>query len=81
MRIYVTKADIKAGNPCNSAKCPVARSLQRRFPTRFVSVGPNGGMIGYSSYILWSPAVRRFIQRFDYSNRKVKPFSFTLMFP
>lgn len=78
MRIYVTKHDIANGRQCNSGKCPVARSLQRRFPRRFVSVGPLGGMVGAHTHVLWPKAVQKFIKRFDYRPLTARPFSFTL---
>lgn len=77
MRIYVTAHDIKNGRQCNSGKCPVARSLQRRFPQSFVTVGPRGGMVG-RTMLVWPRKVCEFIQTFDYNPRKAKPFSFDL---
>jgi hypothetical protein len=76
MRIYITKADIRNGRPCSACKCPLARSLQRRFPRRFVTVGPRGGMVGHK-ILLWTKGVRNFISRFD-GLKSVKPFSFNL---
>ena len=78
MKIYVTKQDIKNGRQCNAGKCPVARSLQRRFPRRFISVGPRGGTIGSNTYVMWPEPVQRFIHNFDYTLLKAKPFSFVL---
>lgn len=76
MRIYVTKDDIRNGRCCNAGKCPVARSLKRRFKKVFVSVGPWGIMLGDN--ILEIPAsARRFIRRFD-RRETVNPFSFKL---
>jgi len=76
MRIYVTKDDIKKGESCHAGKCPIARSLKRRFPKTFVSVGPWGMML--RDAILELPmSVRHFIRKFD-SQQKVNPFSFKL---
>ena len=76
MKIYVTKSDIKEGIQCSSGQCPIARSLQRRFPGRHVSVGAHGGAVGGRIFPL-PPSAQRFIVRFDVG-RKMRPFSFTL---
>lgn len=77
MKIYVTKSDIKRGRQCDSGKCPVAISLQRRFPKKFVSVGPRGGMIGQTP-LSWPAEVTAFVLKFDCHPSNVKPFSFTI---
>jgi len=76
MRIYVTKSDIAHGRPCSACKCPLARSLKRRFPRSCVTVGPRGGMVGHK-ILLWSNKVRVFISRFD-DLKCVEPFCFTI---
>lgn len=77
MRIYVTKDDIAQGQPCNSGKCPIARSLRRRFPKAFVSVGPKGCMLGETLLEL-PKAAQRFVNRFDSNPASARPFYFSL---
>ena len=76
MRIYVTKDDIKKGESCHAGKCPIARSLKRRFKKTFVSVGPWGMMLG-DAILEFPMSARHFIRRFD-NNQTVRPFSFKL---
>ena len=77
MRIYVTKDDIAHGIPCNSGKCPIARSLQRRFPNSFISVSNDGVYVDRVVFLLPARA-KRFIRRFDFRPNRQKPFSFVL---
>jgi hypothetical protein len=77
MRIYVTKDDIAHGRPCSAGRCPIARSLIRRFPRSFISVGPHG--VTVEDLCIPLPAeAQRFIQKFDHNHSNQKPFSFTL---
>lgn len=77
MKIYVTKNDIAHGIPRNSGQCPIARSMRRRFPRRFITVGPCVAMVGFRMAVLPTVA-RSFIFRFDLRPTRQKPIVFTL---
>ena len=76
MRFNVTPKDIREGIADNCIKCPVARSLARRFPNQGIYVSPYTIAIG-DTYYLMPGIVKRFIEKFD-NNEPVKPFSFLI---
>ena len=76
MRIQVTKRDIDFGFANDTAACPVALALKRRFKTNLVSVGFARAMINTNGYPL-PESVSQFIREFD-ARKSVQPFQFTL---
>lgn len=87
VRLNVTKAHIKNGQPVNPSKCPIANSIMENIKNAyFVSVLPdqvaikikNGNKV--SAYKSITPKLANtFIKRFD-DGKRVGPFSLELMF-
>ena len=84
MRLVVTQTDIDLALKNSSCNCPIAKSMQRRFPNKAVEVFHRFLTLGdFSSSIIqktcWNipPRAKNFINQFDIG-KKVKPFHFTI---
>jgi hypothetical protein len=82
VKVSVTAGDIKKGQKglksdvLRSETCPVAVSLQRKFPEAPISVGETMAYVDHVPYVL--PAfVAVAIRKFD-RNRKQEPFKFEM---
>jgi hypothetical protein len=75
IEIEVTEADIKAGVPADSERCPIARAIARTLGIVSVSVDDGISLIDGWGYRT-PPKATTFIHRFD-DGHSVKPAHFT----
>lgn len=72
--ISITKRDIRNGRRRDECACPVALSLQRRYPGRRVTVNYEVAMVG-SVAIPVTGKMETWMDAFD-NRRRVKPTAF-----
>lgn len=76
MIIYVTAKDIEHGSCGSIYSCPVAKAVDRRFPTKVVRVGGGRIIVGIKRYKMPMKVIE-FVRDFD-NHKPVKPMRFEL---
>ena len=82
MKITVTAKNIKDGKRCDGRYCPVALAIKDvlrklKLPVGVVVVNDNMALV-LKHYWWCSKSVTNFVNSFDHTDRKIRPFSFTI---
>jgi hypothetical protein len=84
LKIQVTKNDIKLGKKWDAYACPVAIATERAIKKKYkdfnktILIGPDYLHIDWNSCFKLPKKVTKFVTEFDWSDKKVKPFSYCL---
>ena len=78
----ISKRDIAIGEPTHFGRCPLARSLKRKFPDHEIRVRPTNVQIkrpgGLSALAILSPKAQAWIKMFDGGCIPAEPARFQL---